>query len=183
MKNTASRKIAQRYVKALFSSASEQHAVAAVEKDMASLMAAMAESPELRMLMESPLMSAAGQKSALELLLRKMGAHALTAQFVALLADKKRLGILSAAAGLFADMASQSRGEIKAEMITAGKASKEEIAQTSARLGEMYGKKVILSVKQDPSLLGGVIIRIGSTQLDGSLAGKLERLGQKLKAA
>jgi F-type H+-transporting ATPase subunit delta len=171
MKNSGSRQIAQRYVKALFDIAGEQKIVAVIESDLRSFAEMMAHSEELHDLAMSPVISREEQKEAIEKLLKTLGAHPLTTRFIALLALKKRLALVAEAAELFSDMAAHERGEMKAEMVTAGKPAESEAALVAAKLGKLYGKKIALSTRQDASLLGGVVINIGSQQLDGSLAG------------
>lgn len=182
MKTAGFKPIAQRYAKALFDVAEGQKALSPVEADLAALAAAYDQSAELRKLAESPLIGRARQAEAMEALLTKSGAHKLTVQFARSLALKKRLPLLPLIAEIFGDMAMAARGEMKAGLITAAKAGKDEITLAAEKLSAIFGRKVNVAAEVDPALIGGAVIRVGSQQLDGSIAGKLARLGQRLKA-
>jgi len=180
VKASGSRQIAQRYVKALFDVSAKSQA--AVEKDLQALESAL-ESPEFRALLSNPLLTRAQQAKAADAVLAKIKADKVTRQFVALLARQKRLNLLPEIIALYQNLAAATRGEMKAEIISAVPLKAADIAAISAKLGETYGKKILVETREDPELLGGVIIKIGSLQLDSSLAGKLTRLTNKLKAA
>lgn len=183
MKTSGSKKIAERYVEAAFSVASDSNSVAAVEKDFAALSSLLASSEEFASFLKNPLLTRKQQAQIAENVLKKMGASALTSRLVSLLAAQKRLTILPEIIELFAKKCADSRGEVFAELISAHPVSKAGADKISKSLGEKFGKKVILSVREDVSLLGGAIINIGSKRLDCSLAGKLNRLQQSLKVA
>ncbi len=182
MKNASSKRIAERYVKALFDVATASGALAAVEKDLRALAAAAEGSDQMQKVALSPLLTRAQKADAMKAVLAQLKAHELTTQFVLMLARQQRLAVLGDIAKLFGQWAENSRGEMSAEIVAASKLSEKEVAVVSERLGKAYGKKVNLTVKEDASLLGGVVVRIGSIQLDGSLSGKLRRLKQKLAA-
>ena len=183
MKNTGSKRIAERYVKALFDVASKANALAAVEQDMAALAGALAASAELQDFTQNPLLTREQKATTMAGLLGKLQTHKLTEQFDALLAKQKRLDVLPEIAALFAQWAQASRGEMSARVVSASKLSDKDIGAITERLSKAYGKKINLQVQEDASLLGGAVVHIGSIQLDSSLSGKLRRLGQKLRAA
>jgi F-type H+-transporting ATPase subunit delta len=181
MKTSGARKIAERYVKALFDVS--ETARDRVEKDFSVLQSMLAESKEFRSLLVNPLLSRAEQVIAVEAVLKKISVDKITHRFVVLLAKQKRLSLLPDIIALYQDWVTAARGEMKAEVISAVSLKNSDIAALSAKLGEAYGKKILLETREDPSLLGGIIIKIGSVQLDSSLSGKLTRLTHKLKAA
>ena len=183
MKTIGAKRIAERYVKALFDLAQPAHAVDQVEADLLALAAAVRQSPEFARFLSNPLLSRDMQAAAMDAMLKQLKAHEVTRKFVAALARHKRLPLLADAAELFSRIAQASRGEMSAEVVAAAALGKTELSAVSDRLGKAYGKKINLAVSEDANLLGGIVIKIGSVQLDGSLAGKLDRLGQKLKAA
>ncbi len=182
MKNASSKRIAERYVKALFDVANSAGALAAVEADLVSLGSASAQSATLVSFVQNPLYTREQKATAMSAVASKCNAHALTQQFISMLARQNRLELLPAVAELFAQWAQASRGEMSAEVISAAKLGEKEVADVAARLSKAYGKKVNLQLKEDASLIGGVVVRIGSVQLDGSLSGKLRRLKQALAA-
>jgi F-type H+-transporting ATPase subunit delta len=183
VKIAGTRRIAERYVKALFDVAAGVDALDDVEKDMLSLAQALSESEDFQHFLTNPLLSREAQAEALSALLNKMKAHQVTLQFLQMLAAQKRLGALPAIADLFLRRVAAERGELSGELIAATVLKPKEIAQVAERLSSAYGRKVNLEVRQDPGLLGGVVIKIGSVQLDGSLAGKMARLKRTLQAA
>ena len=183
MKTSGLRRIAERYVRALFEVAGTAHALDAVEKDMVALADALEQNEDFQQFLTNPLLSRPAQTQAMEAVLAKLKANKTTVQFIVMLAGKRRLAILPEIAELFSEWAAAARGELRAELVAAAPMQEKEIALVSERLSHAYGKKINLAVKQDPALLGGVMVKIGSIQLDGSLAGKLQRLGLALKAA
>ncbi len=183
MKTSGSKRIAERYVKALFEVAKSTSSVDAVEADFTSLGKALHESPEFQHFLVNPLLTTEARAAAMLAILDKIKASPLTRQFIGMVLLQKRLPILPALIEEFARTAAAARGELDAEIITAAPLADKEIKAVSDRLSKAYGRKLRLDVKEDASLLGGVILRIGSQQLDSSLAGKLRRLKNTLKAA
>ena len=183
MKNAGETQIATRYVSALFDVAKAASAVVQVEKDLRDLAAAARSDAGFADFLASPLLGASQQAKVVAALADSFSAHALTKAFLIALAKAKRLTLLIEVSRQFAKKAEEGRGEMVAELITAQLADKEEIAAVAQHLGKVYGKKITLTSSQDKALLGGAVIKIGSLQLDASLAGKLQRLEQTLKAA
>ena len=183
MKNAGQKQLAERYVKALYDIASEANARDAVEKDLGVLATLLKESDELASVLVNPLLTRSQQAKALEPVLSAIKAHDVTKRFIVMLAQQKRLPALAEIARLYAERAASARGEIKAEAISAHPLSLKDVAIITERLSKAYGKKVTLETSENPELLGGVVLRIGSQQLDASFAGKLNRLKNKLKAA
>jgi len=189
VKTSGTTRIAERYVKALFdvaqSSTLKNSAAAldSIEKDLAAVGRALDESADFRHFLTNPLLTRQAQAGAVKALLAKMKAQALTQQFMATLAHQRRLGILPEIIAMFTKWAQAARGEMAAELIVAAPMKDKETALVAKGLGKAYGKTMNLTVRQDASLLGGIMVKIGSLQLDGSLAGKLARLNQILRAA
>ncbi|MBY0406957.1 MAG: ATP synthase F1 subunit delta [Rickettsiales bacterium] len=183
MKISGSKRIAERYVKALFDVAAQAKAIEAVEKDLDSLGHIIGTSAEFRHFLTNPLITPHMRGQAMLAILDKLSASQLTRQFIGMVLQQKRMGALPEIINEFARAAAASRGELAAEIVSASPMSATEVKQVETRLSKAYGRTLRLEVKQDPSLLGGVILRIGSQQLDSSLAGKMRRLQQSLKAA
>lgn len=181
MKTSGAKKIAERYVRALFDVSGK--AQAAVEKDLKALQAALASSRELAGLLSNPLLTRVQQAEAMDAVLSAVKADKMTRQFVALLARQKRLSLLPEIIAIYMHEAATRRGEMKAQLVSAVPLKDADVAKIGERLSKTYGKKIILETRQDPELLGGVVINIGSLQLDSSLSGKLRRLKNTLKAA
>lgn len=178
---TAEGGLAGRYALALFELAQEAKAVDAISQDLAGLARAMQTSPELARLVKSPLFSAATQAKALEAVLEKMGVQALTVKFVLLLARKRRLATLSAAIKSFESHLAKARGETQAEVVSARALSDGEVAELKTVLKARLGKEPRLHARIDPSLLGGLVVKVGSRMIDSSLRTKLDGLRSAMK--
>lgn len=181
MKTTGSRKIAERYVKALFDAGAG--ASGAVEKDLDALARVFAESAEFRALVDNPLLSRDQQEKAMGVVLAKLKVDKITPPFIALLARRKRLALLPEIAAIYKEWAMRARGEMKATLVSASPLKDTDIQVIGTQLAKTYGKKILLEMHENPDLLGGLVLHIGGRQLDGSLAGKLNRLRNKLKTA
>lgn len=168
---------------ALFDIAAQGKTRDQVEKDLGVLATLTIESKPFSDLLTNPLLTRDEQAQALEPVLTSIKAHEVTKRFVALLAVRKRLPLLPEVAEIFARRVAEARGEIKAEVISAKPLSLKDVAVITENLSKAYGKKVTVETGKNPDLLGGMVIRIGSKQLDASFAGKLNRLKHKLKAA
>ena len=173
--------LAGRYANALFELAQDQKAVDAVSADLASLNRALETSPDLARLVRSPVFSAEDHAKALKAILDKMGANVLTAKFVLLLAQKRRLFILTPVITAFESLVAKSRGETEAEVIAARALSDGEIAELKSVLKSKLGKEPRLHSKIDPALLGGLIVKVGSRMIDSSLRTKLDGLRSAMK--
>lgn len=183
MKNSGSRKISERYVSAVFDVAVANNNVSAIEKDLLEIGSLIRETPDFQDFLHNPLLTREAQGKIAAILMQKIGVSPLTAQFIALLAHNKRLNLLPEMIEIFMERAATSRGELAAELVVAQKVSDKESAEVAQSLSKAVGKKINLSVREDPEILGGTIINVGSLQLDSSLAGKLDRLKLALKAA
>ena len=173
--------LAGRYANALFELARDQKAIDAVSADLASLRRAMETSPDLTRLMRSPVFSAADHAKALTAILEKMGANALTTKFVLLLVQKRRLFVLLPIIAAYERLVARSRGETEAEITAARALSEGEIAELKAVLKSKLGKEPRLHAKIDPTLLGGLVVKVGSRMIDSSLRTKLDGLRSAMK--
>lgn len=183
MKKVGTKRIAERYVKALFDVANATASVDAVEADLTHLGAAISASSELASFLDNPLLDNALRAQGMLAVLDRMKASQLTRQFLGMVLQQKRLALLPVMIEEFLRVASAARGELAAEVISAAPLNDKEIATLNTRLSRAYGRTMRLSVRHDASLLGGMVLKIGSQQLDSSMAGKIRRLSQALKAA
>jgi F-type H+-transporting ATPase subunit delta len=173
--------LAGRYANALFELAQEQQAVDAVSADLASLRRAMETSSDLNRLVRSPVFGADDQARALKAVLEKMGASELSIKFVLLLAGKRRLFVLNQIIRQYERLVAKSRGETEAEVTAARALNDSEINELRAALKAKLGKEPRLHAKVDPTLLGGLIVKVGSRMIDSSLRTKLESLRAAMK--
>jgi len=178
---TAEGGLAGRYATALFELAQDQKQIDAVSADLGSLRRALDSSPELARLVRSPVFTAEDQARALKAILEKMGAGALTTKLVLLLARKGRLSALSGVIRAYESQVATSRGETEAEVASARALSDKEIAELKAALKSRLGKEPRLHTKVDPTLLGGLVVKVGSRMIDSSLRTKLDGLRSAMK--
>jgi len=173
--------LAGRYANALFELARDQKAIDAVSADLASLRRALETSADLARLMRSPVFSAADHAKALKAILAKMGANDLTVKFLLVLAQKRRLFVLLPIIAAYERLVARSRGETEAEVTAARALSEGEIAELKAVLKSKLGKEPRLHAKIDPTLLGGLVVKVGSRMIDSSLRTKLDGLRSAMK--
>lgn len=165
--------LAGRYATAVFDLASDSHAIPAVEKDFVSLKAMIAQSADLARLVQSPAFSQDDQSKAMKAILEKMGASKLTTQFVLLLTAKRRLFALLDVIRAFERMVARDRGEVQAQVTSARVLSDAELTELKATLKARLGREPRLETKVDPTLLGGLVVKVGSRMIDSSLRTKL----------
>lgn len=179
--SSGSATLAGRYASALFDLASDAKALAAVEGDLNTVSALIDESDDLRRLIASPVLGRDEQQRAVVAVLEKVGVAEMTRNFVGVCANNRRLFALPAIIRAFRAMASEQRGEQAAEVVSAQPLSSEQKAALSAALKQAVGSDVAVEEKVDPDLLGGLVVRIGSRMVDGSLKTKLQQMRLAMK--
>jgi F-type H+-transporting ATPase subunit delta len=166
--------LAGRYALAVFELAQEEKSVDALAKDFAALKQMMAESPELARLVRAAVFSRDEQAAGMNAVLHRVEASALTRRFILLLASKRRLFALSDIIRSYEGLVARQRGEVSAQVTSARPLSDVETAQLKAVLKEKLSREIRLEAKTDASLLGGLIVKVGSRMIDSSLRTKLE---------
>ena len=179
---TMTASVAGRYASALYDLAHEQNAVAAVEADLVKLQAMLDSSEDLRGLISSPIVAAADQARALAAILEKGGISGVPASFIALVAKNRRLFVLPEMMKNFRSIAARARGEVTAQVTSAHPMNETQIEALKDTLRASAGRNVTLATKVDPSLIGGLIVQIGSRMIDSSIKTKLANLSIALKA-
>jgi F-type H+-transporting ATPase subunit delta len=174
--------LAGRYASALFDLASENGKVTAVEKDLGTLSAALGESAELRSATTNPQLSRGAQGAVMAALAKKMKLSPLTANFLGVLADNRRLAALPAIIAAFKAIAAGQRGEVSARVVSAHPLSDAQLSALKDKLTARQGRTVMLSAEVDPDLLGGLVVTIGSQRIDASIRTRLNSLAQAMKA-
>jgi len=182
-KSSTSGDIAKRYAKALFELADEAGALDTVAADLTGLGAMIDQSADLSKFIRSPLYSRDEQTRALGALLEKSGASTLTIQFVGVAAQHRRLFVLPDMIKSFREMLAAKRGQMSAKVESAHPLSDEQLAKIKETLKAQLGSDVALETSVDPSLLGGLVVRVGSRMIDSSIRTKLNRLQLNLKEA
>ena len=172
-----------RYAQALFDLASDENQVAAVEADLKSLKAALADSRELRVLVGSPAFSAEDKGKGLVAIAVKAKFNMTTIKFLGLLASNGRADALASVITGYEALAAKARGAISAEVTTAVALSAAQAKGVAAALRQALGKDPEIATRVDPAILGGIKVQVGSRLFDASLKSKLDSLKFALKRA
>jgi len=174
--------MAGRYGHALFALAKEQNAVDRVADELKTFTAMMADSADLRYLVKSPVLSADVQAKALAAVLDWAKLTGIAANFLKLVASKRRLFAVPDMIKAFLALADQDKGVTRARVTAAEPLSEGHLTTLKAALQEIAGgKSVDLAVKLDPSIIGGIIVQLGSCMIDSSLKTKLETIRTRMK--
>lgn len=167
---------ASRYATAIFELARDENALDAVAGDLDALGKLVATSSDLQRVTRSPVFSRETQAKAMDEILTKGKAHKLTRNFVLLIAQNRRLFLLDAIVRAFNALLAKHRGEIVAQVKTARSLDGEQMASLKAALKQAYGREPRIDVSVDPTLLAGLVVRVGSRMIDSSLKTKLANL-------
>ena len=179
--SVASAGLPGRYAAALFDLAEGGKSLDTTAKDLAGLKKAIAESADLRALLTAPQISREDAGKAMFTLGGAMGLSELVQRFLGVLAENGRLGVLPDVIRQYDAMLAAHKGSAVAQVTSAHKLSAEQTKELKAKLKARTGQAMDLDVTVDPSILGGLVIRIGSEQIDSSVRTRLERLGQQMK--
>jgi F-type H+-transporting ATPase subunit delta len=170
-----------RYAAALFDLAEAGKALDATAADLAKLKSALAESPDLRLLSTTPAISREASGKALAALAAAMDLSDLTRRFLGVLAENGRLALLGDVIRQFTAMLAAHKGSTTAQVTAAHKLTAAQTKALEAKLKARTGRSIVVDVTVDPAILGGLVVRIGSEQIDTSIRTRLTRLGQQMK--
>lgn len=169
--------VAERYASALFELARDADSLAAVEEDVTSVRTMLEDSEDLRRLISSPVFSAEEQIRALGAVLDKAEITGLVAKFLKLAARNRRLFAADDMLAAFQKLLADHRGETVAHVTSAEPLSETHLsALKSALADKLKGRTVKLETKVDPSLIGGLVVRVGSQMIDTSVRRRLQGL-------
>ncbi len=174
---------AGRYAEALFDLAEEADAVDAVVADLNGLKGLIGDSAHLRDVLRSPVYARAEKAAAMGAIIEKSGVNALTANFIGLVAEKNRLFFLEAMIEGFSKLAAHHRGEVEAFVTSAAPLSDDQERRLRGEIEGRVGRAVNLFLDVDPDLLGGLVVKVGSTMVDSSLRTKLNKMKSVMKEA
>jgi len=175
--------MAGRYATALFELALDRNALDAVRADLDRFDAMIAESSDLGRLVRSPVFSSEEQARAVAAVLDKAAIGGLAANFIKLVAQKRRLFAIREMARGFRNLVARHRGEATAEVTAAEPLSEQHLGALKDALKSVTGKDVALAVKVDPAIIGGLVVKLGSRMVDTSLRTKLNALKIAMKEA
>jgi len=174
--------IAGRYASALFELAEDSKATDAVGKDLAVFSQLLGDSDDLKQLVRNPVFTADEQVRAISAILDKAGIGGLAGNFLKLVAAKRRLFAVEGMVRAFAALVDQKNGVVNAEVtVPTALSEKNRAAVLEALKGVTGGKSISLSEKVDPSIIGGLIVKVGSKMVDASLKTKLNSMKLAMK--
>jgi len=173
--------IASRYAAALFELAKDDGALKALETDTSALAETLAASADLRSVIASPMVSREDQGNAIRAIAAKLGLSALMSNTLALMADKRRLFVLPQLLAALTDMIATEKGEVTAEVTAARALTAAQSKKLAETLKARVGKTVKLKTTVDESLIGGLVVKLGSTMIDTSVKAKLAALQNAMK--
>jgi F-type H+-transporting ATPase subunit delta len=173
--------LAERYATALFELAEDDKALAALENDVGRFATLHDQSDDLQAFIRSPIYTAEEQVRAIEAVLRQAGIGGLAGNFFKVIAQNRRLFAVPGIIAAFRKLLAQKRGEVTAEVTSAEPLSESHLAALREALKASLGKDVALDTRVDPSLIGGLIVKVGSRMIDSSLKTKLSSLKLAMK--
>ncbi|EGP09644.1 ATP synthase delta chain [Bradyrhizobiaceae bacterium SG-6C] len=175
--------VSGRYATALFELARDQKSVDSVKADLDKFSALLTESPDLFRLVRSPVFTADAQAKALDAVLAKAGIGGIAANFLKVLTKNRRLFAVADVIRAFRALVAKFKGEATAEVTVAEPLSDANLDALKSALKSVSGKDVDLNVKVDPSIIGGLVVKLGSRMVDSSLRTKLNSIKHAMKEA
>lgn len=172
-----------RYATALFELARDEKNVDAVKADLDSFSALLNESADLKRLVLSPVFTADEQGKALGAVLAKAGIGGTTAKFLQVLTANRRLFAVADVIRAFRALVAKFKGEATADVTVAEALNDKNLDALKSALKSVSGKDVALNVTVDPSIIGGLVVKLGSRMVDSSLRTKLNSIKNAMKEA
>ena len=173
--------LAGRYASALFDLARDQRQMESVSSSLDALGQALLDSKDFAELVASPLVSRDEAGKAFAALAPQLGLDPVTTNFLGVLARNGRKSELRNVIRAFRRLAAEHRGEATAEVVTARPLNDDQIAGLKQQLRARAGRDVNIDATVDPTILGGIVVKLGSQQIDASIRTKLNRLAQAMK--
>ena len=178
--NTFSDTAANRYSLALYELAEENKSVHEIEDQSSALIQLIDDSKEFESLIKNPINKKEEQINIINKIAEHYNFNDLLKNFLCFLITKRRLFFIQKILKNFINICSQKRGEVSAKLIAAKKLNENEVNKIKDELSENFATKVKLDYKYDPSLIGGLIIQVGSVMIDTSIQSKLKQLENKM---
>ncbi|THD72101.1 F0F1 ATP synthase subunit delta [Thalassobius vesicularis] len=173
--------IAARYATAIFEIAKEGNALADLETNVTDLGAALADSADLSSMISSPMISREQQGAAIAAIADKMGMMPVLKNGLSVMAQKRRLFVLPALLAALQALIAEEKGEVTAEVTSAKALTKTQSDKLAKTLSERVGKTVKINAAVDESLIGGLVVKVGSKMIDTSIRAKLNSLQNAMK--
>jgi F-type H+-transporting ATPase subunit delta len=176
-----SRTAASRYARALFDVAlKEAQDLAGVERELAAFLALLKEHQTLEKVLLNPAVPAPRKRAAVATLVGHLTVSPIVGKLLVLLAERDRLGLLGELAAAYHDRLLDHQNVVRAEVTTAHPLTTDRAQAIERSLVQATGRKIVMAARVDPSIIGGLVARVGSTVYDGSVTAQLARMKQKL---
>ena len=172
--------VARRYAKALRGLAAEAHRLEPVAEELARFERLLATDPALREVLLRPWVKAVTKRSIAKAVAERLGLSPLTQNFLALVAQRRRLPLLSEILTAYLALVDEAAGRVRARVRSAAPLTDRERETLRERLGRWLGKTVFLDTEVDPTVLGGFVAEVGGRVLDASVAGQLTALRERI---
>ncbi|NVB83533.1 MAG: ATP synthase F1 subunit delta [Kofleriaceae bacterium] len=172
--------LSRRYAKAIFDIGSQHGNLDKLGAELRTIAQAMKQSPELAATLSSPAIRRSDRRKVIDAILQRINAQPLTKNTIYLLLDGERLGYLPVISREVDAMIEEKAGRVSAEVVSAKALDPAQLSQITAALEKLSGKKVSISRREDPDLLGGIVAKVGDTVYDGSLRTQLRTLRDEL---
>jgi F-type H+-transporting ATPase subunit delta len=179
--NSVLTQIARPYASALFDLAAADGSLAVVEAGLVNLLALAEESPDFSRFLRSPVINAEEKATAVHAILSRAKAHTTVGNFVKVVARNGRLFALPEIIKAFRERAADARGEVTADVTSATPLTASQLTTLASTLKAKIGKAVTLNQHVDPSLIGGLVVKVGSQMIDSSLKTKLTAMKIAMK--
>ena len=175
--------VSDRYASALYDLAAEKKLVDPVLEDLSNLKNILKDNKELNLVIKSPLVTSIDKLNIFQSLLKKINANELTTTFIKVIEKNKRFSNLASIITQFININSQKRGEVLADVTSADELNDDQKNNITNQLKSILGDKLSLSFDVDKSIMGGLIVKVGSKMIDTSLANKINKLKIAMKGA
>jgi len=175
-----SRASAARYARALFDVALKESDPVQIERDVASFAGLMSQNADLQRALTNPAIPASAKHQIADTLAARLNMAKPAHKLLLLLADRDRLGVLPDLLEVYRERLREHQQVVRAEVTTAAPLSPERVAQLQKKLADITGRKVEMTTTVDPSIIAGMVTRIGGTVYDGSIATQLAKMREKL---
>ena len=175
--------VSDRYASALYDLAAEKKLVDPVLKDLSNLKNILKDNKDISLVVKSPLITSNDKLNIFESLLKKINANELTSTFLKVIEKNKRFSNLASIITQFMNINSQKRGDVLADITSADELNDDQKNNITNQLKSILGDKLSLSFDVDKSIMGGLIVKVGSKMIDTSLANKINKLKIAMKGA
>ena len=176
----SSRASASRYARALFDVALKESDPVQIERDLGSFAELLSQHAELHSALSNPAIPANAKHQIVDALAKRLNMASPAHKLLLLLADRDRLTAVPDLVDVYRERLMEHQQVVRAEVTTAAPLTPERAAELQKKLAAVTGRKVEMTTRVDPSIIGGVVTRIGSTVYDGSIATQLAKLREKL---